>query len=149
MLTLIIVRIKLTVELMKTTCLMAGHFIERVSFREEIISSPKELFHNVLHKEFTMTKTFACLSVVLLLLFAAVNVASADEAVAKTAVVTESVVAPCDCSAPHFDPGHPPIVYRRGLFGVYRPVIYAPAYYPVYPPRYVRTWYPVYPVYHW
>ncbi|MDR0610780.1 MAG: hypothetical protein LBG58_11770 [Planctomycetaceae bacterium] len=95
-----------------------------------------------------MTKTFACLSVVLLLLFAAVNVASADEAAAKTTVVTESVVTPCDCSVPHFDPCHPPIVYRRGLFGVYRPVIYAPVYYPVYP-RYVRAWHPVYPVYHW
>jgi hypothetical protein len=95
-----------------------------------------------------MTKTFACLSVLLLLVFVAVNVASADEAATKTTVVTESVVASCDCSAPHFDPCHPPVVYRRGLFGAYRPVIYAPAYYPVYP-RYVRAWQPVYPVYHW
>ncbi|MDR2115054.1 MAG: hypothetical protein LBP87_01610, partial [Planctomycetaceae bacterium] len=94
-----------------------------------------------------MTKMFVYLSVVLLFVFAAVNVSSAEEAVHQTNVVTESVVAPCDCSVPHFDPCHPPVVYRRGLFGVYRPVIYgAPAYYPVYP-RYVRVWHPVYPVY--
>jgi hypothetical protein len=134
-------------KLMKMTCFGMGYFIECVSFRDEIVLSLKVLFPNVSHKEFTMMKTFACLSVVLLL-FVAVNVASADEAATKTTVVTESVVAPCDCSAPQFDPCHPPVVYRRGLFGVYRPVIYAPAYYPVYP-RYVRAWAPVYPVYHW
>jgi hypothetical protein len=121
------------------------YFIKRVSFRDKIILFLKVLFHNVSHKEFTMTKTFVCLSVVLLLIFSAVNVASADEA-ATTTIVTESVVAPCDCSIPHFDPCHPPVVYRRGFFGVYRPVVYAPAYYPVYP-RYVRAWHPVYPVY--
>jgi hypothetical protein len=124
------------------------YFIECVSFRDKIVLFLKELFRNVSYKEFTMTKTFACLSVVLLLLLSAVNVASADEAATQTTVVTESVVAPCDCSVPHFDPCHPPIVYRRGLFGIYRPVIYAPAYYPVYP-RYIHAWHPVYPVYHW
>ncbi|MDR0338028.1 MAG: hypothetical protein LBI18_13160 [Planctomycetaceae bacterium] len=95
-----------------------------------------------------MTRMFVCLSVVLLFVFAAVNVASADETVSQTTTVTESVVAPCDCSVPHFDPCHPPIVYRRGPFGVYRPVIYAPTYYPVYP-RYVRAWQPIYPFYCW
>ncbi|MDR1270721.1 MAG: hypothetical protein LBK82_14490 [Planctomycetaceae bacterium] len=92
-----------------------------------------------------MTRMIVCLSVVLLFVFAVVHVASAEEAAPQTTVVTETVVAPCDCSVPHFDPCCPPVVYRRGLFGVYRPVIYAPVYYPVYP-RYVRTWQPVYPV---
>ncbi|MDR1964366.1 MAG: hypothetical protein LBQ50_11350 [Planctomycetaceae bacterium] len=97
-----------------------------------------------------MTKKIACLFVALLFVFVAVNVASADEVTTKTTTtITEgTVVAPCDCSVPSFDPCHPPIVYRRGFFGVYRPVVYAPTYYPVYP-RYIRAFPPVYPVYHW
>ncbi|MDR2755932.1 MAG: hypothetical protein LBC20_09515 [Planctomycetaceae bacterium] len=92
-----------------------------------------------------MIRMFVYVSVVLLFVFATVTIASADETVSQTTTVTESVVAPCDCSAPHFDPCHPPVVYRRGLFGIYRPVVYAPVYYPVYP-RYVRAWQPIYPV---
>jgi hypothetical protein len=97
---------------------------------------------------------FVYFSVVMLFVFLAVNNVSAEETASQTTIVTESVVAPCDCGIPHFDPCHPPVVYRRGLFGGYRPVIYAPApvytpvYYPVYP-RYVRAWHPVYPFYHW
>lgn len=89
-----------------------------------------------------------------LLVFAAVNAASAQEAVTAPAPETTAVVAPCSdcvvaaprccvpcyrpvvvapccppCGDPCCDPCCAPVVYRRGLFGAYRPVVLYPRYY--------------------
>jgi hypothetical protein len=83
-----------------------------------------------------MTQKLCCLcaACALLFVFATANVANA-----------EGVDAPADdCPCGHVaapccvNPCYPPVAYRVGLFGVVRPVVYAPAYRPVYlPPRYV------------
>jgi len=84
-----------------------------------------------------MTQKLFCLCAVcaLLFVFAAANVASAEEASAAPAdCPCGHVAAPC-C---HVNPCCPSVTYRVGLFGVVRPVVYAPVYRPVYlPPRYV------------
>ena len=91
---------------------------------------------------------FVCAACALLFVFAAANVASADEAVAPAACPPCNVVAPCSVS-----PCVPPVAYRVGWFGVVRPVVYAPVYRPVYvAPRYYHApyRYPVgFPVYAW
>jgi len=84
-----------------------------------------------------MTQKLFCLCVALLFAFVTLNVANAQESQAGTAdcpcVKVASYPAPCNV-------GCPPMGYRIGLFGVVRPVVYAPVYRPVYyPPRYIRV----------
>jgi hypothetical protein len=86
-----------------------------------------------------MTQKLFCLCAVgaLLFAFATVNVASAQEAVAPAGCPCGvSHVAPCPMPC-GYNPCYPPTAYRVGLFGVIRPVYYAPVYRPVYAaPRY-------------
>jgi len=91
-----------------------------------------------------MTQKLFCLCVALLFAFVTLNVASAEEVVAGAA----DCPCPCvkvlpgyGCPAPcAFAPGCSAVSYRVGLFGVIRPVVYAPVYRPVYyPARFVRA----------
>ena len=101
-----------------------------------------------------MTQKLFCLcaAVVVLVVFATANVASAQEVVAAPAAcpctLTLTPCAPCKFIAP----ACPPVVgYRIGPFGAIRPVVYTapvvrvtpvvrvPVYRPVYVPRYHRT----------
>ena len=87
-----------------------------------------------------MTQKLFCLCVALLFAFVTLNVANAQEVQAGAAdCPCAKVVAGYPCPAPcNF--GCPPMGYRVGLFGVVRPVVYAPVYRPVYyPTRYVRV----------
>jgi len=99
-------------------------------------------------KENTMTQKLLglCAVCALLFVFATANVASAEEAGAASAdCPCGHTVAPCKCANPYAHPCCPPVAsccppvaYRVGLFGVVRPVVYAPVARPVYfPPRYV------------
>jgi len=77
-----------------------------------------------------MTQKLLCVCAfcALLFVFATANVASADEAVAPAGCPCGvSHVAPCG-----YNPCCPPVAYRVGLFGVVRPIVYAPVYRPVY-----------------
>ena len=81
-----------------------------------------------------MTKKLLCLCAVGALLFAVsmANVASAQEVMSEPGapVACPCGVAPCNWA---YSPGCcPPVTYRVGLFGYVRPVVYAPAYRPVY-----------------
>ena len=78
-----------------------------------------------------MTQKLFCLcgAVALLFALATVNVASAqDGAVAAVGCPCVVKAGPCQFA----NPCDQPIAYRVGLFGVVRPVTYAPAYYPGY-----------------
>ena len=89
-----------------------------------------------------MTQKLFCLCVALLFAFVTLNVASAEEVQAGAAACPCVKAVPgFACSTPcQFNPCCPPVNYRIGLFGVVRPVVYAPVYRPVYyPPRYVRA----------
>ena len=89
-----------------------------------------------------MTQKLFCLCVALLFAFVTLNVASAEEVQAGAADCPCVKVAPCfACAGPcKFNSCCPPVNYRVGLFGVVRPVVYAPVYRPVYyPPRFVRA----------
>jgi len=83
---------------------------------------------------------YLCATCALLFAFATVNVASAQD-------IDPVAVAGCPCATPckpacSYDPCCPPVSYRVGLFGVVRPVVYAPVYRPVYfPARFVAPAY--------
>ena len=100
-----------------------------------------------------MTQKLFCLCAVcaLLFVFATANIASAEEAAPGGCPCGVSHAAPCNpcgCNPCAYNPCCPPVSYRVGLFGVVRPVYYAPVYRPVYvAPRYYyapfRAAYPV------
>ena len=93
-----------------------------------------------------MTQKLFCLCAVcaLLFVFATANVASAEEVGAPAGCPCDYVAAPCK----FVTPACPPVAFRVGLFGVVRPVVYAPVYRPVYyPPRYVYPRYAPYRAY--
>ena len=74
-----------------------------------------------------MTQKLLCVCAVcaLLFVFASANIANAQE--------TTTDGCPCGVAAcPYkcFNPCCPPVSYRVGLFGVVRPVVYAPVYRP-------------------
>ena len=102
-----------------------------------------------------MTQKLFCLcaAFALLFAFATVNVASAEEtSTAAGCPCGYATALPCKCvtcaklAGPcKFDPCHPPVTYRVGLFGVVRPVVYAPPVYRpgFYPYRYSTPYRPV------
>ena len=98
-----------------------------------------------------MTQKLLCVCAVctLLFVFAATNVACAEEAAAACPPCVVAHAAPCNVNPCYV----PPVAYRVGLFGAVRPVFYAPVYRPVYvAPRYYHAphRYPVgFPVYAW
>ena len=87
-----------------------------------------------------MTQKLFCLCVALLFAFVTLNVATAEETQAGPAGCPCVKVMPgFACPTPCKFNCYPP-TYRVGLFGVVRPVVYAPVYRPVYyPPRYLRA----------
>jgi hypothetical protein len=84
-----------------------------------------------------MTQKLLCLCAVcaLLVTFATTNVANAQEVALPPDCPCALKASPCQ-----FNPCCPPVSYRVGLFGVVRPVYYAPVYQPgYYTLRYVRA----------
>jgi hypothetical protein len=114
--------------------------------------------HSPFLRRINMTQKLICSCLVAMLFaFAAVSTACAEEtkAAANDTVVATAPAAGCPCGYVHtapgcpcgharacFDPCRPPVNYRVGLFGVIRPVVYAPVYRPVYYPAPVRYRYP-------